>query len=123
MPKMYGFEQEHRKGIIPYAWFTDFDRLNGPTQFLPEKKFFPKKLQDSEFHKWHDSTMEQERALASEYTKAGREYFGSWNPRAELEAYLKEDVLILAEGLATESCFWTPLPLRRATGSILFVVE
>ena len=118
MPEVYGFEKEMRKGLIPYAWFSSFEKLNGPTQFLPDKHFFPQKLQDGDFHVWHDSIRKKEKELSLLFTvfqhwrnftkkrldplfvPVPKEYLGGWNPRAELEAYLKEDVLILAEGCA-----------------------
>ena len=100
LPKTYGFEGEMRKGLIPYAWYSSFEKLNGPTQFLPDKSFYPPDKQDDAFHKWHDGVRETEKILAAEHTEAGRVYAGDWNPRIELEAYLKEDVAILAEACA-----------------------
>ena len=38
LPKTYGFEKEMRKGLIPYAWYSSFERLNDPTQFLLSRK-------------------------------------------------------------------------------------
>ena len=55
MPEVYGFKKEMRKGLIPYAWFSSFEKVNGPTQFLPDKSFYPQKLQDEAFHAWHDA--------------------------------------------------------------------
>ena len=85
---------------------------------LCPKSFYPQKLQDEAFHAWHDGIRKKEKDLTLLFTTfhcwrnfvrkkldpafvpAKKEYLGFWNPRAELEAYLKEDVLILAEGCA-----------------------
>ena len=128
LPKTCGFEKEMRKGIIPYAWYSSFEKLNGPTQFLPDKSFYPAGKQNAAFHKWHDEYRKgeqeqveeyrrkereyvalhsgEEEELLEEFRKENKEYLGSCNPLAELEAYLKEDVCILAEACADiVSCF------------------
>ena len=49
------------------------------------------------FHHWRNFVRKK---LDPSFVSTPKVYSGFWNPRAELEAYLKEDVLILAEGFA-----------------------
>ena len=74
LPKTYGFEKEMRKGLIPYAWYSSFEKLNGPTQFLLDEGFYPKAKQDTVFHKWHDGVREEEQEQVEAYRRKEREY-------------------------------------------------
>lgn len=86
LPKMYGFEEDIKKGTYPYN-FNTLENENYVGVMPPKKDFEPHRMMPEaaeEFHVWYDGRVAKNNV---------------WDNWKELDAYCVDDVKILARAL------------------------